>query len=189
MFVFPLWDRAELRLLETRHADEFFQLVKKNFNRLALWCPWLDRVATADATRAFLRDKIDRFAAGNGFTSGVFLEGRIVGVVALEYVDSVNLTTEIGYWLDSEVEGKGLVINSSRALIDHAFDDLKLRRVQIRCATENRRSRAIPEKLGFVQEGIIRSCESLPDRNVDLVVYGMLAEEWREAPARAPFVR
>ena len=179
MFSYRLSNLTELRLVETRHADEFFRLVRKNLERLAVWCPWVDRVSTIEATELFLRERIDRFAAGNGFTTGIFHEGKLSGVIALEYIERTNASTEIGYWLDSDVEGKGIVQGACKALIQHSFAELKLRRVQIRCAVENRRSRAIPERLGFRQEGVIRRCEQLRDRVVDLVVYGMLSEEWK----------
>jgi ribosomal-protein-serine acetyltransferase len=62
-----------------------------------------------------------------------------------------------------------------KALIDHAFGELGLHRVEIRAAAENRRSRAIPERLGFEQEGILREAERVGERYQDLVVYGLLA--------------
>jgi len=48
----------------------------------------------------------------------------------------------------------------------------------IRVSVENRRSRAIPERLGFTQEGIIRHDEWLHERFTDTVIYGLLANEW-----------
>ena len=98
--------------------------------------------------------------------------------MALEYIDRVNKVTEIGYWLDEHAVGRGLVTNACRRFIDHAFANLNLERVQIRCASENLRSRAIPEKLGFTQEGVLRRCERLHDRIVDLVVYEIRKGEW-----------
>ena len=67
-----------------------------------------------------------------------------------------------------------------RALVTHAFRELGLHRVEIRAAPGNRRSRAIPERLGFRQEGILRDAEWPYDHYVDLVVYAMLADEWEE---------
>jgi ribosomal-protein-serine acetyltransferase len=54
-------------------------------------------------------------------------------------------------------------------------------RLEIRCATHNHTTRAIPERLGFRQEGIARRAEWLYDHFVDLVVYSMLAVEWTQA--------
>jgi ribosomal-protein-serine acetyltransferase len=49
-----------------------------------------------------------------------------------------------------------------------------LNRFDIRCAVENNRSRAIPERLGFQNEGIIRHAEKVYDKYLDHVVYGLL---------------
>ncbi len=65
-----------------------------------------------------------------------------------------------------------------RALVDYAFAKLQLNRVEIRCATGNLRSQAIPERLGFTREGTLREGEWLYDHFVDLIVYSMLAREW-----------
>ena len=179
MFTFGVTETVAIVLLEPRHVSDFFQLVESNRERLIEWCPWLEAVSSVEKTRDFLREKLERFCGGNGFTAGIFDRGKLVGVIALEYIDEANSSTEIGYWLDGEAVGRGIVTAACRALIKHSFDDLGLNRIQIRCASENVRSRAIPEKLGFRQEGIMRQCERLHDRTVDLVIYGMLADEWR----------
>ena len=84
----------------------------------------------------------------------------------------------IGYWLGEEFQGKGIMTAASRILIHYAFDEFQLNRVEIRCAVGNTRSRAIPERLGFIQEGMIGDGEWLYDHYVDLIVYRMLAREW-----------
>src|SRR2546430_17592094 len=65
------------------------------------------------------------------------------------------------------------------ALIDLAFDELRLNRIEISCAVENRRCRMVPERLGFKQEGVSRQRERLHDHFVDTVTYGMLASDWK----------
>ena len=179
MFNHKLSDDAELRLLEERHAEELFALINRNHERLLVWVPWLSSTDSLEHTRGFIKRKLQRFADNNGFAAGIWYQGALAGEIELDYVDWSNRITEIGYWVGADVEGKGLVTKACRVLIAHAFDNLGLNRVQIRCATENLRSRAIPEKLGFKQEGILRQVERLHDRYVDLVIYGMLAHEWQ----------
>jgi ribosomal-protein-serine acetyltransferase len=179
MFNHKLSDEAELRLLEERHAEELFALINRNHERLLVWVPWLSSTDSLEHTRDFTRRKLQRFADNNGFAAGIWYQGALAGEIELDYVDWSNRITEIGYWVGADAEGKGLVTKACRILIAHAFDNLGLNRVQIRCATENLRSRAIPEKLGFTQEGILRQVERLHDRYVDLVIYGMLAHEWQ----------
>jgi ribosomal-protein-serine acetyltransferase len=65
-----------------------------------------------------------------------------------------------------------------RTLVDHALSTWRLNRVEIRAAVENRRSRAIPVRLGFRQEGTLREVEKVGDRYLDCVLYSMLAADW-----------
>jgi ribosomal-protein-serine acetyltransferase len=65
-----------------------------------------------------------------------------------------------------------------RALTTHAFDVWGLHRVEIRVAVANLRSRAIPHRLGFLEEGVLRQAERHGENFRDIVVYAMLAREW-----------
>src|SRR5207253_4227507 len=107
-------------------------------------------------------------------------KGEMAGQIEYNYIDWANRKTEIGYWLGASFQGKGLARESCRVLIDHAFNELKMNRVEMHCGVENTRSRKIPEKLGFREEGVIRQAGWLHDRFVDTVIYGMLADEWKD---------
>jgi len=177
MFTRRLNDDSELRLLEERHAGELFDLTDRNRDHLRRWLPWLDATLTVDDTRHFIKDALQQFAANEGFQAGIWHKGRLAGVIGFHRIDWFNRQVEIGYWLGEEFQGKGLMTMACRALINHAFHDLKLNRVTIRCATGNTRSCAIPERLGFTREGIVIQGEWLYDHYVDLVVYRLLAGE------------
>jgi RimJ/RimL family protein N-acetyltransferase len=72
-----------------------------------------------------------------------------------------------------------------RALTTYAFDFWRLDRVEIRVAVGNLRSAAIPQRLGFVEEGVLRQAERHGDCFKDIVVYSMLAAVGEGAASRA----
>src|SRR5690606_10610603 len=129
----------------------------------------------------FLDQTASYHREGRGVRMAIEIDRALAGVVGIEAVHRSNRRAAIGYWLDGAHEGRGWMTRAGRAMCDYGFGELGLNRLEIRAATGNRRSRAVPERLGFVYEGIWRQSEWLYDRFVDLAVYGMLASEWRRS--------
>jgi ribosomal-protein-serine acetyltransferase len=180
VFYHRLDQDVELRLLEERHAKELFALTDRNRAYLREWLPWLDNTISVADTRRFIQASLEQFANNNGFTAGIWYRGQLAGLIGLQKIDWANRSTNIGYWLGAAYQGRGLMTKACQALVDFAFTDLGLNHVEIRCAPENKRSRAIPERLGFRQEGLLRQAEWLYDHFVDHVVYGLLASEYKK---------
>jgi ribosomal-protein-serine acetyltransferase len=112
---------------------------------------------------------------------GIWYRGQIAGTIGQHDINRADRSTELGYWLGAEFQGRGIMTRACRALVTASFTTLHLNRVQIRCAVGNERSSAIPRRLGFHYEGTLRQCQRLYDRFVDLEIYGMLAAEWSAA--------
>ena len=178
MFSYKVDDDTELRLIEPHDLDQLDDLIEQNRDHIKEWSAWLKDNHSIENTRDFIRRNLMQFADNKGFAIAIWHQGEMAGQIEYNYLDWVNRKTEIGYWLGASFQGKGLVTKACRVLIDHAFNELKLNRVEIRCGAGNTRSRKIPEKLGFIEEGVVRQAEWLHDRCVDLVIYGMLAIEW-----------
>lgn len=168
----------ELHLLEEHIAPVLFALTEQNREHLRQWLPWVDDNLTQVDTRAFIEDSRASYADKEGLDAGIWHQGRLVGVIGFYDLNWTNRRACIGYWLGALFQGQGIMTRSCRALVDYGFHQFNLNRVEIRCAPENRRRRAIPERLGFRQEGIIRQVQWLYDHFVDHVVYGMLSSEW-----------
>lgn len=183
MFTWRVDDEVELRLLQREDAEAVFHLIDADRERLRRWLPWVDEDRTPDDTRAFIEKALRQFAEGHGFHAGIWYRGELAGVIGLHFIDRNNRRTELGYWLAGRFEGRGIMTRACRAVVDYAFGRLGLHRVEIRCAADNHRSRAIPERLGFTQEGVLRESGYLDGRFVDMVVYGVLASEWRAGAA------
>jgi ribosomal-protein-serine acetyltransferase len=182
MLRFELSDGHHLRLLEESDAEELYTLIDANRVYLTRWMPWAQE-QTLGGTLEFIRATRRQVADNDGFQVTIATEGRIVGVVGFRGVDWPNRATSIGYWLAEAAQGHGTMTEAVRALVDHALGRLHLNRVEIRADVENHRSRAIPERLGFQQEGTLHDAVRVGDHYTDQVVYSMLAAGW--PPARS----
>jgi ribosomal-protein-serine acetyltransferase len=168
---------AGLRPVRAADAAELYALVEANRSYLAQWLPWAAGQTLA-ATEAFLAESEAQQARNDGFQAALVPAGEIVGIAGYHSVDWTNRNTSIGYWLAEDAQGRGLMTAAVRALIDHAFGPWELHRVEIHAAPGNRRSRAIAERLGFSEEGLLREAERVGGRYLDGVVYGLLVWEW-----------
>lgn len=180
MFIHQVDEITTLAMVEMRDADELFELVDNSRMYLREWLPWVDANVSVEDTKEFVNAAQQQYARGDGFQCCIRYRDKIVGILGLHQLDRVHKQTQIGYWLAEEYQGRGVMTACCRALVDFAFREYQLHRVEIRAAVENTRSTAIPERLGFTHEGTLRESEWVNDRFVDGAVYSMLEDEWPE---------
>lgn len=178
MFEYAIDERLSLRTLRIQDTDELFAVVDANRAYLRQWLPWLDANTDPEHTRAFIRSTLEQCARNEGFVCAVLYDGKIVGTAGYHPIKWNNRSVEIGYWLEEAYTGRGIVTQCCRVLIEHAFTDLKLHKVLIPVAEENYKSRAIPERLEFKNEGVMRNAERLYDRYVNHVIYSLSSQDW-----------
>jgi len=170
-------DDACLRLLEEADAPALQGLIEANRAQLAPWLPWAAG-QTLEDTLDFIRGARSQLDRNDGFQAAVVVDGVIAGVIGHASLDWANRSTRIGYWLGEGQQGRGTMTAAARVLVDHALASWQLNRVEIVVAIGNLRSRAIPERLGFREEGVLRQYQLVGDRHLDCVSYSMLATDW-----------
>lgn len=176
MFKYKINDDTELRLLEVRHAEELFQLTDASRNNLRKWLPWIDHTKTVENSKGFIEGTLKQFCNNDGFQAGIWHKGELAGIVGLHTINWSNKSTSIGYWLGDSFQGKGLMTKSCQEVINYCFNELGLKRIEIRVATGNEKSLAIPHRLGFTKEGCLEKSELLYDKYVDHYVFGLINE-------------
>ena len=178
MFTYKLNDKLELRLLDIQDADRLFELTDGSRSYLREWLPWVDYSKTPEDSKEFIKATRKGFADNKSLTTAIVYEKEIVGIAGFNELNWANKVAYIGYWLGEGYQGNGIMTTVAKGLTNYAFNYYKMNKVEIAAAEFNHRSRAIPERLGFTEEGKLRQREWLYDHYVDHVVYGMLADEW-----------
>lgn len=166
-----------LSLLSRQHAQSLFELTDRNREFLKPWFPWIEFTNQQKDTENFIVDQTRLYRDKKAMQIVVEYENKLIGIADYHEIDQQNEVGRIGYWLGEEFNGNGFMTSVVREMISIGFDELKLNRIEIQCATNNIKSRAIPERLGFIQEGVLRSSEKVNGRFLDHAVYGLLKDD------------
>lgn len=167
----------KLELISENHAKPIFEMVDANRAHLRPWLPFVDRMQTVEFADNFVEGAMQRNKGGNEYAFVIIENEKVIGRIGVYKIDIQNRIGEIGYWIIEGFQGKGIVTKSCKTIIDFCFSDLQLNRIEIKCGTENLKSKTIPEKLNFTKEGVIRQGELLYDTFIDLNVYSLLKSD------------
>jgi len=170
----PIDEHLSLELVKPQHAAELYALAEQNKTYIGEWMGWIHNMKDIGFINNFIYQSQLKYEQGLEYAFVIIEDERIVGRIGLYQIDLINQIGEIGYWVGEEYQGKGITTKACQALIDFGFDKVNLHRIQIRCATQNLKSNAIPIKLKFTHEGILRHAEKLPTGYVDLNIYSVL---------------
>ena len=159
-------------------AEEVYQLIDSQRDHLGEWLAWVHRTTSVRHTLDFIQTSIKFNAGGQKLTFFIKKDNQIIGSLGFVRIDIQNKKAEIGYWLDQNHTGKGIVSKSCRQLIHFGFQTLNLNKLIIKAIQENTASLAIPERLGFSRDGIMREEVWMHDRFYNKVVFSLLKKEW-----------
>lgn len=173
-------DQVTLRQIDKSNVAQFFKLIQRNRNYLRQWLAWLDFTKTENDLLGFITRTTAEIAEEKSLCYLIWNQQEIVGIIHLREIDRSNKKAMIGYWVGEEFRGQGFAKKATKAVVEFAFEHLNLNRIEIRCATGNTASQAIPKSLGFKEEGVLRANEWLYDHFVDHLVFSTLASEWTQ---------
>ncbi|PGP43326.1 GNAT family N-acetyltransferase [Bacillus thuringiensis] len=153
-------DRLILRTpLQAGEGDIVQQAIKDSINELKQWLSLFQSIPTVEETEILLRNAHIDFLKRESFRYLIYHKetNDFVGTASLHRIDWKVSKCEIGYWINTQFSGSGYMTETVSALTNLGFQLFKFRRIEIRCECNNTKSRALPEKLGFELEGILRN--------------------------------
>lgn len=155
-------------------------VVRDNAAHLRAWLNWPESDYGLPHAERFIQQQLDQVCMTDGISLGLWEGAQLIGAVTMNHVDLENRSTYLGYWLSTSAAGRGLMTSAVRVVVGILLRDRDFHRVVIAVDPRNVKSRAIPERLGFTQEGVLRDVYRHGDRYIDWVIYAMLAPDWAE---------
>jgi RimJ/RimL family protein N-acetyltransferase len=175
-------ERVIVRPFRPGDGSALFEAVQGSREHILAWLPWGDQHQTIEESELLVRRWDANWRLRESLNAAVWDRGtgRLLGGTGYPRLDWKVRRFEIGYWLRADATGKGLMTEAARLMCDFAFGPLEASRVIIRCFTDNVKSAAIPQRLGFVFEGALANDGVRADGTpADMLQFAMTPERWR----------
>jgi len=178
-------ERLVVRCYQPTDAPLLAESVTESVEHLKPWMPWAhDEPMPLEKKLEGVKRFRGMFDLSQNYIYGIFNpeETKLLGGTGLHPRLGDN-ELEIGYWIHKDYINKGLVTESSAALVQVAFEIIHVHRVEIHCDPGNLASASIPRKLGFTHEGTLRQKTPFLDRWSDSMIWGLLETEYPNSPS------
>ncbi len=167
-----------LKLLEKADAQPLYEAIRANREFLREWLPWVDATRSVLDSRAFIDDAMHKYFKGEGVVQGIWSDGALVGCIGINDISGPHRKASLGYWLDRSHQDRGIMTRAAHQVVNYAFHELHLNRLEILCASRNYRSRGVAQRLRFHLEGVLRDYHYQHDHYVDMLLFSMLRRDW-----------
>lgn len=180
---FRIDDSVYLRPVNEADVSEVLRAVQENYDHLRIFMEWAKPDYALSDAQEWVTSSVEGAKLSKQLNFVIMRGDKLIGTIGFAHFDHEAKVTEIGYWIDRGEEGKGISSRACGHLLEFAFGELGMNRVQIRCASGNARSAAIPERYGFKKEGVQRQHVKRHGQIYDFWIFGLLKEEWSQRDA------
>ena len=182
---FPALGDGIVALRHWREDDADELVAALDDPEVSLWIPAIPYPYRLEDTLAFF-DLADRESDAGRMVAGAIVDasdGRLLGGIGLSSISRSNASAEVGYWVAVGERGRGVATRATALLVEWGFAELELDRIALLADVDNVGSRRVARKLGFVEEGVLRSHLMTRRGRRDSVMYARLAGDPPHEPA------
>ncbi|MEI4621465.1 GNAT family N-acetyltransferase [Bacillus pfraonensis] len=172
-------ERAMLRLMSANDVEKLFAIVEGNKE---IWTYLIAKMDNYQDMERYVETAVKRYKKGTDLPFVVIDQkmNEVVGSTRLYSISNDNKTVELGQtWYHPSVQRTSINTECKYMLLQYAFEELQMLRVQIKTDLRNEKAQRAIERLGAVKEGVLRNERKLPSGYVrDAVVYSIISSEW-----------
>jgi ribosomal-protein-serine acetyltransferase len=149
-----------------------YNLVNKNREYIGSFLPWVE--ATKDETDIlnFIKNSCDQLKEMTGVNYKILMDNEIIGAIGF-FINNIRTKTfEIGYWIDKDKSGKGIVTKLIPFIENICFQYFEAQKIEIRCAIQNIGSNRIAHKCNYSLEGTLKNADIINGKLLHYNIYG-----------------
>ena len=181
-------DRIILKAYEESFTPLLFEAaMESRGGEFSRWMPWCHENYTIEESRAFIEKTVENWRNSEDvwrdemqFGYAIFdsEEEKFLGGVGLNQPSKTHRFYNLGYWVRTSCQKRGVASRATRLLAQAAFEDLPVNRIEILAAVENIASRKAAEKAGALREGILRKRLIIGGRIHDAALFSFVREDF-----------
>ncbi|QUM81806.1 GNAT family N-acetyltransferase [Moritella sp. 5] len=173
MFTLNVDPDLQLAIVQPSFARRYLDIVTAERAYLSKWLPWATNANNEAFFLEFVRKSLQGYAEGKSMSCALVYQHTVVGSISFNHIDQDLKKVVVGYWLSEKYQGMGIVTKAVSFLIEYAFSELSMDKVEICAAVDNIASRRVCERLNMALEGIISNAENVNGEIVDHAIYGI----------------
>ncbi|WP_339101781.1 GNAT family protein [Candidatus Enterococcus clewellii] len=177
-FKMPIEDELYLVYPEIRMAKELFELIDSDREHLRQFLDFVDGVVEYTNQEEYFKMKLEGVAKQTDALFFIAINNKLIGCTDFHGIDLTSQQAEIGYWIHSEYENRGIISKVVKKLCEYAFKNLELNRLTIVADTENIPSNKVALKNGFTFVGTQKEEKLMYGRFRDMNYYYLLKQDF-----------
>lgn len=162
-------------------VNNHHQAVRESIKEMGPWLPFAHEKYSLKESKDWIKKRPSEWAKGITYTFVICdaKDGTIIGGCGLNEIDWLNRHANLGYWVRTSHTGRGIAPAATRLLAKWGFDELKLKRIEVVVAIENKRSLRAAAKAGAKHEGVLRNRLNIRDKAHHAVMHSLIPEDFK----------
>jgi [ribosomal protein S5]-alanine N-acetyltransferase len=172
-------NRLSLRRIKESDAGDMFEYTSNpEVSRFLSWEPHSEIAQT----RSYIAKLIEDYSLNNCYAWAIELTeiNKFIGIVRIFDVSFANKRGELSYILNPFFQGKGLVVEAIKAVIEFCFTKVELNRIQARCTPDNYSSERVTQKIGMRYEGTLKEFWVNKGVFADAKIFALTASDYKK---------
>ncbi|MGI9324886.1 MAG: GNAT family N-acetyltransferase [Pseudomonadales bacterium] len=165
---------VQIRPYELADAQSLARAAVESHREISPWMPWCHAQYTLQEAQTWIELTIRGRQEGSLYDFAIVIDGEFVGACGINQVNTQDRVANLGYWLRSSVAGKGIAAIAAQQVIDWAFQNTELNRIEIVTAIDNHRSQRVAEKLGAQRDAVLQQRTMVKGQPSPAILYSVV---------------